>query len=361
MNERDLLKKDRPGPKLETQEIAEQDKACNSKPQRETDVALSQSKALQCELEKLRPFVKRVSTTKFDPLHPYPICLRYAFCRAFSFAETVSRQKPDDAFFLIPALRPITEDIIFFRFLFKSSSDEDRDMVITNLMHLDVLDKLKHQQGFFLTFRPFQRVLTLPEQHADMIDVKKEELLQFWRRKGWPSFGTKNKRAYVPPIREMAQKSDPGLLEVVYDFIYRLASGEVHSTPRTLLRLGWGESISRKEQPLTSTFSTTNLGPYHLNVIQVYGTYILCIWSELFGDQIDVSKEDHDAFSALRKHLMSRIRWPEMVTPEEMNQPVPDPVASKWPNLLVHALYSVIMNEGFISGAKTLLKAPNDK
>ena len=47
-----------------------------------------------------------------------------------------------------------------------------------------------------------------------------------------------------------------------------------------------------------------------------------------------------------------------MVTPEEMNQTVSAPATPKWPNLLVHALYSVIMNEGFISGAKTLLETP---
>ena len=224
-------------------------------------------------------------------------------------------------------------------------------------MNVDVADKVKYQEMFFGTFRPFQQVLTLSAFDVDAIDSMKEDLFEFWRRNGWPSFGKRNKRVFVPPVRELAQKSDSGLLEIAYDFIYRLTSGEVHSTPRTLLRLGWGTSKSMKELPLNSTFSTKNLGPYHLGVIQIYGTYILCIWSELFGERLSVSEEDHNAFLALREHLMSRVRWPEMVTFEEMNQPVPEPAAAIWPGFLIRAMYAVIMREGFVSGAEEILSA----
>ena len=75
MNERDPLEKNESGPKLEPQEIPEQDKAGNSKSRSEKDVSLSQSKALQCELQKLRPLVERASNVKFDPLRPYTVCV----------------------------------------------------------------------------------------------------------------------------------------------------------------------------------------------------------------------------------------------------------------------------------------------
>ena len=45
-----------------------------------------------------------------------------------------------------------------------------------------------------------------------------------------------------------------------------------------------------------------------------------------------------------------------MVTFEEMNLPVPNPQTQKWPNLLIYSLYSVVMKEGFISGAKEILR-----
>ncbi len=334
------------------------DEASCSKHRQEEDKTNCWSEVLNSKLRQLQPLIDRASTAKFDPLHPYSTCLMYSFCRAFSFAEFASRQEPNDAFFLVPALRAITEDIIFFRFLSKSS-DEDREMVMQHLMSIDVADKVQHQQNFFRSFRPFQHVLTFRDDNTKVLDRMKEEMREFWRKSGWPNFGKRNRNVYVPPIREMAQKSDAGMLEIAYDFIYRLTSGEVHSTPRTLLRLGWGESEAITELPAEATFSTRHLGPYHLSVIQVYGTYILCLWSELFSDQLDASQQDIAAFLVLRKHLMLNVRWPEMVTFEEMNQPVPDPANTKWPNFLVHALYSVIMNEGFISGAKLILETRN--
>ena len=325
---------------------------------REIDRTVSWSEVLHSKLQRLQSLVDRTSTVEFDPLRPYSTCLKYSFSRSFHFAELASRQEPDDAFFLVPALRAITEDIIFFRFLSKSS-DEDREMVIRHLMAIDVADKVEHQQNFFRSFRPFQQVLSFREENAKVIDTMKDDLRSFWRKSGWPNLGKRSRKVYMPPIREMALKSDPGMLEVAYDFIYRLTSGEVHSTPRTLLRMGWGESESITELPAQATFSTNSLGLYHLSVLQVYGTYILCLWSELFGDKIGASQQDHAAFLALRAHLMSKARWPEMVTFEEMNIAVPDTNWNKWPEFFVRALYSVMMEEGFMSAANLILGANN--
>ena len=336
------------------------DKLSRSRRCSEGDDTASWSEVLNSTLVRLEPLVDSAATVQFDPFRPYSTCLKYSICRAFSFAELASRQTPDQAFFLIPALRAITEDIIFFRFLSKCSN-KDRDMVIRHLMAIDVDDKLKHQQSFFNVFRPFQHVLTRPPINANIVDDMKDDLREFWRKSGWPNFGKVNKKIYAPPIREMAQKSDPGMLEITYDFIYRLTSGEVHSTPRTLLRLGWGESKGITDLPSKATFNTSNLGLYHLSVIQVYSTYILCLWFEFFGGEFDTSLEDQAVLTSLREHLMLNVRWPEMVTYEEVNQPVPDFRTSRWPNLLIRALYSAIMNEGFVSGAKLILETRNRK
>ena len=245
------------------------------------------------KLAVLRPVAERVSKVSFDPLRPFSACLSFSFGRAFEFANLASQQEPESAYFLIPALRAITEDVIFFCFLSKCSSD-DREVVVRNLMRLDVIDKLGYQQKFFHSFRPFQRVLPAHQAQKDEIEGWKEELRDFWRRNGWPCFGKKNRRDLMPPIIQLAQKSTRGLLEVVYEFIYRLTSGEVHSSPRVLLRLGWGGSQTVGEFPSSATFSTKNLGPYHLSVIQIYGTYLLCLCFELFGPQIGVGPEEQD-------------------------------------------------------------------
>ena len=305
-------------------------------------------------LASLRPLYKKNATVEFDALRPYPVWLKFAFCRAFSFAKLASVQKPEVAFFLVPALRAITEDLILLRFLSKISSVDDRETVASHLMTIDVGMKLNYQREFFRIFRPFQPNLTKREDSEKKISEAKDELRDFWRSNGWPRF---TKKRSIPPIRELAEKSDPGMLEVVYDFIYRLTSGEVHSSPRSVLRLGWGKTQSPKELPTMGTFSTKNLSPYFLAIIHIYGLFLLCLWFELFADELDVSKEDLTSISELREHLLSFFRWPEMVTFEEMNRSVPNPRNKIWPNFAIRALYSIMMEEGFIAGAKKILKA----
>ena len=303
-------------------------------------------------LEKLSTFVERSGEVVFDPMHPYLVCVKFAFGRAFRFATLAAGQDPATAFFIVPALRAVTEDLILFRFLDKTGTPEERDMVIRNLNLVDVHEKLDHQSRFFSRFRPFQPVLPPLTDSAERIKAAKDELADYWRDHGWQGFAA-NKA--TPPIRELAEKSDPGLLEVVYDFIYRLASGEVHSTPRTLLRLGWGTSANPDEAPLEATFSTENLAQYHLEVAQIYSAYIVCLWFELFEDRLDTTEDAMAAVAGLRECLLSRGRWPEMVTYEEMNLKVPDASTGKWPNMLIIALYRVISSEGFVAGMNTIL------
>ena len=309
---------------------------------------------LATKLAKLNDLIERNTKVVFDPLHLYSICVKFALGRAFSFAELTSRQDPAAAFFIVPALRAVTEDLILFRFLHKAGTPDERDTVIRNLMLIDVHEKIDYQTRFFSKFRPFQPVLSPAIDSDREIAELKAPLADFWRGHGWPGF---NIKTTMPPIRELAEKSDPGLLEVVYDFIYRLVSAEVHSTPRTLLRLGWGTSRAVGAAPLEAEFSTRHLGPHYLAIAQVYSTYILCLWFEFFEDQFDASEDDLLAISDLRDYLLSRARWPEMVTFEEMNVTVPESHATKWPNFLIAALYNVISQEGFVSAMDTILHA----
>ena len=305
-------------------------------------------------LSKLNAFVERSSEVVFDALRPYSVCVKFAFGRAFSFATLAAGQDPATAFFIVPALRAVTEDLILFRFLDKTGTPDERDMVIRNLMLVDVHEKLDHQSRFFDRFRPFQPVLSPPADSAQQIEDAKDELADYWRDHGWQGFAG-NKA--MPPIRELAEKSDPGLLEVVYDFVYRLASGEVHSTPRTLLRLGWGTSAKPGDTPMEAKFSTKNLARHHLEVAQIYSAYIVCLWFELFEDRLDTTEDEVAAVAGLRECLLSRGRWPEMVTHEEMNLSLPDAGTGRWPNMLITALYRAISSEGFVAGMDTILNS----
>lgn len=308
-------------------------------------------------LASLRPLYERNATVKFDRMRPYSTWLKFTFCRAFSFVELASVQKPESAFFLVPALRTITEDLILHRFLSKIGSVDERETVAKHLMTIEVGNKINDQSQFFQTFRPFQPVLPQIEGSDEKFSKAREELCDFWQSKGWPNRNPRGRKPPMPPIREMAEKLDPGMLELVYDFVYRLASGEVHSSPLSLFRLGWGQTQSSGEIPNKPTFDTQMVGPYYLAIIQIYGSVLLCLWIELFEDQLGVTKEDRASASVLRDYLLSKYRWPEMVTFEEMNQPVTKPKNQIWPNFAIQALYLMAMKEGFIAGAKEILNA----
>ena len=154
--------------------------------------------------------------------------------------------------------------------------------------------------------------------------------------------------------REIAQKSEPVLLEVVYDFIYRLTSGAVHFNPQVLLRLGWGPYKPSGGILSDVTYSTKKLSHYYLGLSQVYGTYLLCLYFELFDEYLMLGEEENDAVVDIREHLFHILRWPEMVTFEEMNKHFPENTSAK--NFLFGAAYAAFMvSEGFVAGAEKLL------
>ena len=281
-----------------------------------------QTQPLAATLDALRPLSERIAATDFDAQRMYSACLSSSFVRAFEFVELSTQHEPAHAFFLVPALRAIAEDVIVLRFL-STFLHEDREMVLRNLLIVELEDRLRDQVTFFESRRPHQPVLG-PTGNTVDIERRKEELDSFWRNNGWPSFNqTKSRRIHKPGIREMAAKPEPAFLIVVYDFVYRLTSGAVHFNPQALLRLGWGP-IGPSGTTLSSvTFSSKNMSLYYLAVSQVYGTYLLCLYFDFFDGFLKPSSNEKIAVARLREHLLHMPRWPEMVTFEEANMPLP--------------------------------------
>ena len=302
------------------------------------------SQLLAAKLEPLRPLVERRATVDFKPDSLFVCCLMSSFVKTFEFVELTTRQDPNSALFLTSALRSTTEEIIVLRFL-SPFTHEDRMLVLRNLMNLDVYKKVEQQHIFFRTFRPFQPVLNIPDWDEQS---SKDSLRDFWRDNGWPKF-----KGEIPNIRELAQRSDSGLLEVVYDFIYRLTSSAVHFGPQELLRLGWSKSPPQDGVMEAITFSPQNMGSYYLTSSQVYGAYLLCLYFELFGEHIQPNEQERAAVASLREHLLWILRWPEMVTSEELNLNLTSPPEIS--DDLVSEMYTTIVNEGFLSSARYML------
>lgn len=286
-------------------------------------------------LGELRPFVESRSSFTFREGRFYSACLRAGFVRSFEFAELSFKTRRNNCeYFLAPALRGIVEDLIYLRFL-SSITNHDRELIVTKKMTLEVTSKLEKQSSFFGLFRPFQPILG---PGSAEIRQTKEEIRDVFRRNGWPNLNSDS-----PPTIELARKCEPGVLEVVYEFIYRLTSGLVHFSPQILLRSGWGNTKSKTK------FSTQNMNEYYRRVSQIYGCFIFILYLEFFGRFLKPGDEVRVIITKLRESLLRIFRWPEMVTFEEMNQPVPQP--EQFRTMIIYSMYAVMQKDGFIRSA----------
>ena len=276
-------------------------------------------------LDDLRPFINRIATIRNPMERPFSGCLRSSVVKTFEFLTLASTATGNQSYFLTPVLRSIAEDIIFLSFL---SSCPEREDGIRSVMANAVYSKIQVQQEFFSAHRPFQPVLSLHKGDEDAPSVS------FWRNNGWPklSKGT-------PPAREVASRCDNRVLEVVYDYIFRITSTAAHFSPQNLLRVGWGETDKK------ITFNYRNLAPYFSSVNLIYGSFLFCMYFDLFRRFLRPRQAERNAVRELERRIHAVFRWPEAVTFEEMNVSVP-----KIP--ISHVVAYVLHNSAYRRDAK---------
>jgi hypothetical protein len=136
-------------------------------------------------------------------------------------------------------------------------------------------------------------------------------------------------RGVLPPIRQIAEKQGGDILIKLYDYLYRLTSGTVHFNVGALLRTGWGK-------PPDCSFSIRHFTGYYGAFARTYGAFMFCAYFELLGRFLRPDKDAKRRVEAIRDSILSVVRWPEMITFEEMNIPVPDP------GLIINALGVVL-------------------
>lgn len=299
---------------------------------------MENAKSIISLLEQLRPFVESVTTAKVRRNNFFSPCLRASFSKAFDFVDHAFKQTDDDlTYFQVAGLRSICEDIIYLSFG-ATLSPPDRETIIKGLMYLEVNKRINQQVDFFGKFRPFQPVLNqgIPTK---VLEKTKDEMRGVWQANGWRNIS----RGRSPATREIADKVDPGVLGIVYDYIFRLTSSLVHFNPQVLLRTGWGDIEN------TMTFSTRHMGPYFMALSQVYGIFLFCLYFEYFGRFLRPGAANRSLVAALRKDILMRSRWPEMITFEEMNVELPDTNPFE---ILGRLILSDQLSSGFLATAR---------
>ena len=152
-------------------------------------------------------------------------------------------------------------------------------------------------------------------------------------------------RGVIPPTRQIADKHGGEILTKLYDYLYRLTSHTVHFSIGALFRTGWGDKSGSRH-----TFSVRHFNGYYTAYGRVYGAFIFCVYFELFARFLRPGKDIKPRIDDIRNSILSIVRWPEMITFEEMNVPIPDP------GILINALTVVVSKEAksFLAGISFL-------
>jgi Family of unknown function (DUF5677) len=237
--------------------------------------------------------------------HVFALSLRASLAKAYELSvEVHTPRKNRSAFFLVPSLRSVCEDLVVLSFVAQMSRT-DRNQLVMLLMAHEVALRLRTQEKFFKTFRPDQPVLGPGASDPKSIE---DSVREIWKRYGWPRLD----KAWMPPVGQIAEKSHPEIFGLLYDYIYRLTSGMVHFNPHVLLRSGWGKL------PVVS-FSPKNFDAYYTEVTKTYSLLLLCLYFEVFPKILRASSPVRKIVADIREDLFRHLRWPEMVTFEEMN------------------------------------------
>lgn len=270
-------------------------------------------------------------------------CLRASLAKSYEFLLfSHSDSESEGYLFAVSTLRGITEDLIVLKFI-STLEQKKCERILQILQLIEIHERVTRQQAFFEKYRPFQPVLGWTEA-SPSLDQLKDEMRTIWSESGWTNFKGKG----IPPVREMADKIAPGVLDLLYDFIYRLTSSTVHFTPQTLLRFGWGE-IGEDGESFLGGYSVKHLAPYYKKFCQTYGALLFCLYFEFFVQNIDPTAAVENSILSIREAILLDNRWPEMITFEEMNKTVPQ-FYREQPMLYatMHAMVIEKFRKGFI-------------
>jgi hypothetical protein len=252
---------------------------------------------------RVRVFCQGLYPTEgfFLPLLKAAIAKSYEFCL---FA--ISEEGKSNSFFHSATLRGVCEDVISLKYYY-SFDPEDREIVAKNLTTIDMLENIETQQRFFKAKKPTQPIIKLSSSQGH-ISLAKGQVGNLKSKYKWKGDG------YRPSVREMAQSCN--LLEL-YDYLYSATSRWVHFSPRILTRMGWGNKNDKKE--VEASYSTAHFSEYYAFFNRFYAIYLFILQCNYFKGELNFDVDSLSIIKGMEEQLLGTVRWPELVTFEEMN------------------------------------------
>jgi hypothetical protein len=180
------------------------------------------------ELNKLDGFVQGLSKFSNSPVDfsMFSSLIKCSLIKNYEFLKLVFLQDNfENHFFATSFLRSIVEDIIVLESVHRFAA-EKREKLLKGIQLLEVKERILKQWDFFQKYRPFQPVI----DKEPSFNEAKNDVQSIWQENGWPNFEVKPKKL-MPPTADLARKLAPGILDILYEFIYRLSSGTVHFSP----------------------------------------------------------------------------------------------------------------------------------
>jgi hypothetical protein len=255
-------------------------------------------------LDSLESVVRRCATGNVKGDGFFILSTRAAFAKNYEINRFLqSREAAMNAFAVTSALRGVCEDVIVLKFL-GTFTKRDRDEAVGVLMMKSVLEFMQQQTAFFSKYRPSQPILETKDVSAEIQGLKLR--LRGFRK----SYKWKKHREW-PSMREMAAATE---LLPLYDFLYAGTSSFVHFSPNNLIRMGKvaGEKMH---------FSTSNFSDYYSAFNRFYGLFLFITFTTTFAASLGCADELKPPIEKLIRQLDEELRWPELVTMEEMNVP----------------------------------------
>ncbi len=255
-------------------------------------------------LNKLSRHINRACYGSLKHDGPFLCIVRAAIAKAFEFA-LYTEKRHHEPFFLTATLRGICEDLIVLSFL---EPFQDRDDIVLAMTSDDVFKALRRQGAFFRTNRSWQPVVSDPSAFRPSA-IK--HLKDIAKAHGW----SKNK---LPKVHYMAMKCN--LLEL-YEFMYSATSKWVHFNPHVLLRMGWSRPGEKHKVSYETTwsFSTKHFDRYYVEFNRVYSKLLLVLLLKKFLTEFDKPDKVEQLLVEIDKYTRETLRWPELVTFEELN------------------------------------------